>query len=165
MTEAEQTVADLQRAWVQAAMTNDLAAMDRIIADDWIGIAYTGQRISKADVLHDVGAGSATTHKIEIRTMTVRLYGTTAVVNAETTETSTWQGKDTSGHYVLVDVYALRNGRWQAVSSQPPSWTPRAPLTLSHRARSRKRPPHRYRDHRGTADGILLSGKRMASGS
>jgi ketosteroid isomerase-like protein len=118
VTDAEKTVADLERAWVQAAVTNDLAAMDRIIADDWIGITYTGERITKADVLRDVGAGSASTPKIEIRTMTVRLYGTTAIVNAETTETSTWQGKDTSGHYVLVDVYALRNGRWQAVSSQ-----------------------------------------------
>jgi ketosteroid isomerase-like protein len=116
--DAERTVADLERAWVQAAMTNDLAAMDRIIADDWIGIVYTGQRITKADVLRDVKAGSATTPKIEIRNMTVRLYGTTAIVNAQTTETSTWQGKDTSGDYVLVDVYALRDGRWQVVSSQ-----------------------------------------------
>ena len=61
MPKADETVADLERAWVKAAMANDLAAMQRIIADDWVGIAYNGQRITKADVLRDVGSvdGSA----------------------------------------------------------------------------------------------------------
>ena len=118
MPNHEETVADLERAWVTAAMTNDLAAMQRIIADDWIGIAYNGQRITKADVLRDVGSGTATTASIELGPMTVRVYGSIAIVNVISTEKSTWQGQDTSGRYVLVDVYALRDGQWQVVSSQ-----------------------------------------------
>ena len=118
MQNAEETVADLERAWVRAAMTNNLAEMQRIIADDWIGIAFNGQRITKADVLRDVGSGTAATSSIELGPMTVRVYGSTAIVNVVSTEKSTWQGQDTSGHYVLVDVYALRDGQWRAVSSQ-----------------------------------------------
>ena len=118
MPNLEEIVADLERAWVKAAMTNDLAAMQRIIADDWIGIAYNGQRITKADVLREAGSGTAATASIELGPITVRIYGSTAIVNVVSTEKSMWQGQDTSGRYVLVDVYALRDGRWQAVSSQ-----------------------------------------------
>jgi hypothetical protein len=118
MPNAEETVADLERAWVKAAMTNDLAAMQRIIADDWIGIAYNGQRITKADVLRDVGSGTAVAQSIELGPMTVRVYGSAAIVNVVSTEKSTWQGQDTSGRYALVDVYVLRDRQWQVVSSQ-----------------------------------------------
>jgi ketosteroid isomerase-like protein len=118
MPNAEEAVADLERAWVKAAMTNDLAAMQRIIADDWIGIAYNGQRITKADVLRDVGNGTAVTKSVEMGPMTVRVYGSTVIVNVVSTEKSTWQGQDSSGRYALVDVYALRANQWQVVSSQ-----------------------------------------------
>lgn len=118
MPNAEETVADLERAWVKAAMTNDLAAMQRIIADDWIGITYNGQRIKKPDVLRDVRSGTAVTQSIELGPMTVRVYGSTAIVNVVSTEKSTWQEQDTSGRYALVDVYALRDSQWQVVSSQ-----------------------------------------------
>lgn len=114
----EQTIAGLEREWVRAAMANDVAAVDRIIADDWVGVAYNGQRMTKADVLRDMRSGPATTTRIELGDIEVRVYSTTAVVNVTSTETSTWQGKDTSGRYVLVDVYVNRGQGWQVVSSQ-----------------------------------------------
>ena len=114
----ERTIADLERAWVRAALANDAAAVDRIIADDWIGIAYNGQRMTKAEVLEAMRSGSASTTRIDLGEVGVRVYETAAIVNVTSTETSTWEGKDTSGRYVLVDVYVNRSGHWQVVSSQ-----------------------------------------------
>ena len=49
--------------------------------------------------------------------MKVRVFGDTAVVTASDTEESSLKGKDTSGKYVWMDVFVMRNGRWQAVAS------------------------------------------------
>jgi hypothetical protein len=50
--------------------------------------------------------------------MKVRVFGNTAVVTGSDTEKSTYKGKDSSGKYAWMDVFANRNGRWQAVASE-----------------------------------------------
>jgi ketosteroid isomerase-like protein len=114
----ELAIIQLEKDWVQAALKKDAGAMDRIVADDWIGIAFDGTTLTKAVVLNDLKSGTTVSHTIELGPLKVRVYGDTAIVNGSSTEKSTWQGKDTSGHYMLVDVFVNRNGRWQVVSSQ-----------------------------------------------
>ena len=48
----------------------------------------------------------------------VRLFGDVAIVAAGDVEKSTYQGKDSRGHYVWTDVYMNRNGHWQVVATQ-----------------------------------------------
>jgi hypothetical protein len=50
--------------------------------------------------------------------MTVRIFGITAVVTGSNTEKSMSHGKDSSGKYVWTDVFVMRNGLWQVVASQ-----------------------------------------------
>jgi hypothetical protein len=50
--------------------------------------------------------------------MEVRLFGDTAVVTGSDTETSTAEGKDTSGKYIWTDVFVKQGGKWKAVASQ-----------------------------------------------
>ena len=114
----ELAIIQMEKDWVQAALKKDAGAMDRIIADDWIGIAFDGTALTKGAVLNDLRSGTTVSHTIELGPLKVRVYGDTAIVNGSSTEKSTWQGKDTSGHYMLVDVFVNRNGRWQVVSSQ-----------------------------------------------
>ena len=114
----ELAIIQMEKDWVQAALKKDAGAMDRIIADDWVGIAFDGTTLTKGAVLNDLKSGTTVSHTIELGPLKVRVYGDTAIVNGSSTETSTWQGKDTSGHYMLVDVFVNRNGRWQVVSSQ-----------------------------------------------
>jgi ketosteroid isomerase-like protein len=114
----EPAIIQMEKDWAQAGIKKDTAATDRIIADDWIGVAFNGATLTKADVLNDLKSGATASQAIELGPLKVRVYGDTAIVNGSSTEKSTWQGKDSSGHYVLVDVFVNRNGRWQLVSSQ-----------------------------------------------
>jgi hypothetical protein len=50
--------------------------------------------------------------------MTVRIFGNTAVVTGSDTEKSMENGKDTTGKYVWTDVFVKQNGKWRAVTSQ-----------------------------------------------
>ena len=114
----QQTLMQMERDWGQAAAKNDTAAVDKFVADDWVGIDFEGKSITKAEGMADMKSGASTTQSYEIGPMKVRELGNTAVVTGSDTEKSTYKGKDSSGKYVWTDVWVMRDGRWQAVASQ-----------------------------------------------
>ena len=114
----QQTLMQMERDWGQAAAKNDTAAVDKFVADDWVGIDFEGKSVTKAEAMADMKSGASTTQSFEIGPMKVRELGNTAVVTGSDTEKSTYKGKDSSGKYVWTDVWVMRDGRWQAVASQ-----------------------------------------------
>lgn len=118
----EQTLTQMEKDWSKVGMSkanlaNDLKTVDRTMADDWVGIDFLGNTITKAQFIANLKTGAATTQSIELGSIKVRVFGDTAVVTVSDTEKSTYNGKDSSGKYVWTDIYANRNGRWQAVAS------------------------------------------------
>jgi hypothetical protein len=119
----EQTVTQLERDWSQVGLkkenlAKDLKTLDRILADDWVGLDFQGTANTKAQSIANLKTGSATTQSFELGPMKVRVFGSTAVVTGSDTEKSMYKGKDSSGKYVWTDVFVNRNGRWQAVASE-----------------------------------------------
>jgi len=114
----EQTLMQMERDWVQASLKKDTGTIEKILADDWSGIDFTGKTVTKAQSIADLKSGASTTQSIDLGDMKVKVYGTTAVVTGSDMEKSTYKGKDSSGKYVWTDVFVNRNGRWQAVASQ-----------------------------------------------
>jgi ketosteroid isomerase-like protein len=114
----EQTLKQIERDWGNAEIKKDYAAVDKILAEDWMGIDYDGKVIAKTKVMEDMKSGTSTLSAEELGPMNVRVFGETAVVTGGDTEKSTDRGKDSSGKYVWTDVFVLRDGRWQAIASQ-----------------------------------------------
>ena len=114
----EKTIIQIERDWTQAGLKKDVAAMDKIIADDWVATDFLGKTVNKAQALADLKSGDSTTQSITLGDMKVRVFGNTAVVTGSDTEKSTYKSKDSSGKYFWTDVFVNRNGKWQAVASQ-----------------------------------------------
>jgi hypothetical protein len=119
----EQTLTQMERDWCSTGMSKanvdkDAKTMDRILADDWVGLSSQGKTRTKAAAIADLTSGSETYQSIELGPMKVRVFGNTAIVTGSDTEKSTYNGKDSSGKYVWTDVFVERNGRWQAVASE-----------------------------------------------
>jgi len=114
----EQTLIQMEHDWSQADTHKDAAALNRILADDWMGIDFEGTVLTKPEALKDITSGSASLESTVLSDIKVRVYGNTAIVTGTDTEKSEYHGQDSSGKYLWTDVFVLRNGRWQAVSSQ-----------------------------------------------
>jgi ketosteroid isomerase-like protein len=114
----EQALIQMEHDWSRADTEKDAATLDRILADDWIGIDFEGTVLTKPQALRDINSGSASLESTVLSDMKVRIYGNTAIVTGTDTEKSEYHGKDSSGKYLWTDVFVFRNGRWQAVSSQ-----------------------------------------------
>jgi hypothetical protein len=110
----------MERDWSQADVQKDTAALNRILAEDWIGVDFQGTVMTKADVLKELAAHSdvTATESTEISEIKVRIFGNTGLVSGTEFEKSQYRGKDSSGKYIWMDVFVLREGRWQAVASQ-----------------------------------------------
>ena len=116
-TSVEQALTKMEHDWTDAALKKDAAALDKILADDWVGQGSTGTS-TKAQALAELKSGDNKLDSQTLGDIKVRVFGSTAVVTGSDDEKSSYKGKDTSGHYVWTDVFMKRNGRWQAVASQ-----------------------------------------------
>ena len=109
-----QSVLNVERAWIQAIADRDTSAVACILADDFLDTSWQGVLRTRRDQIDGLGrARSYTPHYSDWR---VHLYGSTAVVRGLNVMT------DASGHDVgrlrFTDVFAYRDGRWQAVAAQ-----------------------------------------------
>jgi len=137
----EQTLIQMEHDWSEADLHRDAAALQRILADDWIGIDFEGTVLNKQQALLGIASDSGSLDSTVLRNMKVRVYGSTAVVTGTDTETGDYHGKDSSGKYEWTDVFVRRGGRWQAVSSQSTRLTaPEAPTFLARLSPARKQP-------------------------
>jgi ketosteroid isomerase-like protein len=114
----QQTLINTEKAWNEALISKDVGAADRIMAEEFTGIDFLGQTISKNETLAELEAGQSRNEFVELGDMDVRVYGDTAVVIGTDTEKSVYQGKNSNGSYAFTDVFVKRDGRWQAVASQ-----------------------------------------------
>jgi ketosteroid isomerase-like protein len=96
----EQTLMQMERDWGAAEIKKDYAAVERILADDWVGIDYSGNIVPKEQAIADLKSGTSTLASEVLGPMTVRVFGNTAVVTGSDTEKSTDRGKDSTGSYV-----------------------------------------------------------------
>src|SRR5437867_2368974 len=78
----EAAVAALDSQYQEAVKKNDVATMDRILADDFVLVTGRGQTQTKADLLKESDSGSTTYEHQEDTNRTVRVWGDTAVVTA-----------------------------------------------------------------------------------
>ncbi len=112
MSDAE-TVLELESTWGTAPIVGDLDTVAGVVADDWIGVAPTGQTMGKADLLEMLASHPNIFNSVRYSDVMVKIFGSTAVV------TSYFEG---SGELELrqryLRVYAKRGETWQCVATQ-----------------------------------------------
>jgi len=106
----------LEQQWCQAIVTNNVSEMDRLLADDYIGISSNGTIETKAQELAQRRAGTVRVSKLDLTDTRVRVYGDTAVVTSLADLIGTNGTTDISGEYRYTRVYNRRLGDWKIVS-------------------------------------------------
>lgn len=112
-TAQQQAVIDLEHRWL--ASEDDPSALDSILADDFVHVLSSGM-VTKAEQLqfmrqHPAPRGG----ERRFQDLRVRIYGTAAIANGVVVATAR-DGR--VQHTIFTDVFAYRNGAWQAVNAQ-----------------------------------------------
>jgi ketosteroid isomerase-like protein len=109
-------IENLEEQWRLALVSNNVSAMDHLLADDYIGISDNGTIETKAQALAQRKAGTARVTQLELNDLHVRVYGDTAVVTSKAQLKGTNGESDISGLYRYTRVYNRRFGQWKIVS-------------------------------------------------
>jgi ketosteroid isomerase-like protein len=113
----EQTLLQLERDWEQANAKNNLAALDRILAPEFVNTDSDGRLTTRAEVIARRKSGAVKFAAFTQDDYKVHLFGDTAIVTGRSTIKGIRDGKDYSGQERFTDVFVPRDGRWQAVST------------------------------------------------
>lgn len=102
---------------IHAQVYADAAALDRIYADDFIGIGPSGTLRTKKEVLSDFTSGSLKFQSITTDDVRIRVYGNAAVETGLSTMKGQDAGKAVPEENRFTRVWIKEGGRWRLVSN------------------------------------------------
>src|ERR1051325_3829760 len=113
----EQVIRKLDNERIQAQIHADAAALDRIYADDFVGIGPSGIVRTKPQVISDFTSGDLRFTSITTDDVQVRVYGNTAVEIGRSTMDGHDKGKAVPRDNRFTRVWVKQQGRWQLVAN------------------------------------------------
>jgi len=115
----EQAILKQMNNWLDALKRSDLAALDRIMADDFMLMAADGTIINKEQDIAPVKSGEVRFDSLNVEGVKVFVYGDTAVVTGLGIYKVTYKGQPSTIRERFFDVYQKRKGQWQVIASRP----------------------------------------------
>jgi ketosteroid isomerase-like protein len=111
--------------WCAAYSTNDTAALDRILADDYVLTGGTGKMTTKADALESTRKKAVRYSRVENRDMKARVHGDTAVVTGRTLLAGTRAGGASFEIEIRFTDTLVRDGKsWKGLAAHVSRLTP-----------------------------------------
>ncbi len=123
----QETLIQMERDWDAAFQTRDVATIANLLADEFIATYSDGSRGDKAKELSIAATFNQQVDSRRLEDFIVKVYGDTAVVWMTQHLVGPVQGRPTEITYQYVDMWVLRDGRWQCVASQSTKVTAQAP--------------------------------------
>lgn len=117
-TDDKAVVAALDTEYQAAVKANDVATMDRLLADDFVLRTGSGKSYSKADLLNGTRSGDYVYEHQEDTEQSVHVWGDTAVVTAKLWEKGTNKGKPFDYTVWFSDTYVRTPTGWRYVFGQ-----------------------------------------------
>jgi|SRR5690242_16475677 hypothetical protein len=106
------------RAFDEAQVKGDGAALERLLADDYLLVNSQGQTETKADFIRDYTAPGFSFAPFTIQKPVEKVWATGAVLGGVVDAHGTSGGKPYAIRMRFADVWAKRNGKWQVIYTQ-----------------------------------------------
>jgi len=115
--ESRHEIDQLEEAWRNAILTSNTAAMDALLADDYMAITASGTLQTKEQALANLASGRVHITSLEVSDRKVRFYGKTALVTSLAEVHATTAEGDVYNVFRYTRVYAMdARGEWKIVS-------------------------------------------------
>jgi ketosteroid isomerase-like protein len=131
--EYKQEVEQLEETWRVAQINDDVAGMDKLLSDDYVGITMSGQVVTKVQQLERMKNREIVVTKILLDDVKVKLIGTTAIVTSLADVDGTSEGASMHGTYRYTRVYSrLPSGVWKITNFEATRVGPPGPPPDGH---------------------------------
>jgi len=114
----QEVLITLERDWDYAFHHKDVKFIENVLAQEFIAIYAEGQRADRAKELENAANFNQQIDSSVLDEFAVHVYGDTAVVLFTQKLTGPSKGQTLTLTFRYMDVFVLRDGRWQCVASQ-----------------------------------------------
>jgi ketosteroid isomerase-like protein len=113
--ETERYIVESERQWAESVATGDPSTVERILADDFLGVDPKGTLYDKAKMIADTRNAPQNFVSNRLNEVKVRFYGEIAIAQGN----ESWERRTVErGRFVWTDTWIRRNGRWQIVAAE-----------------------------------------------
>jgi len=115
--ESRREIDQLEEMWRNAVLKANTAAVDSLLADDYLAITPNGTLQTKEQTLALMRSGQVRFTSLELSDRKVRFYGSTALVTSRAEVSGATPAGDISGSFLYTRVYVRdERGAWKVVS-------------------------------------------------
>jgi ketosteroid isomerase-like protein len=113
----ERYIIDSERQWAASLVSGDASVVERVLADDYLGVTPQGTLSDKAAEISAAKTEHDNYVSNQAGEVKVRFYGDTAIAQGS----EVWElksGEPRRGRYVWTDTWVRRDGKWQIVAAE-----------------------------------------------
>jgi ketosteroid isomerase-like protein len=113
--ETERYIVESERQWAESVASGDTSAIERILAEDFVGVDPKDKLYNKQQMIADTRNAPKYFVSNRLNHVKGRFYGDTAIAHGS----ETWERRSGErGRFVWTDTWIRRNGRWQIVAAE-----------------------------------------------
>ena len=114
----EQELLKKNKEYDEALVQEDVSALERIFADEFVYTSTAGELINMGQQLEAIKSGDLKIEYGKSDEVRVRVYGNTAVMTGRFIAKGEYKGKVFEAPERYTAVWVMRQGRWQLVAEQ-----------------------------------------------
>ena len=115
--DARREIEAMEEQWRTAQLSGDLAAIDRLLSEDFIGISMAGQANTKSQQLDRFRTRKLVLTRLDLEDRKIKLLGTVAIVTCLAQVEGTNEGESMKGTYRYTRVYQqVSPGVWKTTN-------------------------------------------------
>ncbi len=115
--DAKHLIEDLEEQWRGAQIADDVPAMERLMADDFVGISITGQANDKTQQLDRFRKRKLVVSRVDLSDRKIKLVGSIAIVTSLAQVEGSNEGEPMKGMFRYTRVYQrLPSGVWKTTN-------------------------------------------------
>lgn len=109
----EQDLKKIVDAWTEAEARADTAFLEKVLAEDFIGIGPLGFMLNKEDWLQRHKSGDLKYQSLNLDEVKVRQYGEAAIITARLIQQASYRGQGVPGQFRMTVVWVKQPGGWR----------------------------------------------------
>jgi len=112
-----QALTRMEEAWNTALLKADVAALEKIYAEEYLSIDHEGNLLDRKQDLAEVASGVFKAEVLALSDLRVREYGPMVITTGIIAVKAIYKGEQIDKRHRFTDVWVRRDGRWQCVSA------------------------------------------------
>ncbi|HWE61333.1 MAG TPA: nuclear transport factor 2 family protein [Chloroflexota bacterium] len=110
--QTEQEVEQLAQAWVAAELRGDIAFLEKILADTFVGVGPLGFLLTKQEWLARLQSGDLKYDALTLDEVKVRRYDEAAILIGRQTQEAAYRGNPVKAQLRTTLVFVHQEGQW-----------------------------------------------------